>query len=422
MKKHPFTTLAKLLLIFSSLAASPATFYADSSSGFALSEHWAMGQQVKLRFDVNQQPETAVPLHLKNGLVLSYGDIMSLGDLYGIIGRPISHGLTKGERQSRFKDAFKSFAKNFIAIEEVKELNAVVKKEIEAVNFGIEHGEKAEAIYERIGNEIGRQINCITGGGCTSMGWWLYPGRYLLLAMENFDHFSPNNIIAYKNGHQAALQQALKARQTGNKADLELAYAMDAFASHYLSDRFAAGHLRTPRENLADKVTPAVLGSLLSSYMHSEENKYGIHVHNDLGERWVVYGDFSYFNPFNQPNQQMLLRTLQTSADEIFEAYFTGVIPDKSVVLHMIPHPEQLNGENDLDIAPMFYWDEQSKQIYRRADLSNPYDRHWTNNWWGWSTWVILKTQYGVSSTIQLSLTQHLSQYKPKELDTSLFG
>lgn len=421
MKKHSFIALAaKSLLIFCSLFINPSLLYADSSSGFALSEHWAMGQQVKLRFDVNHQPEAAVPLHLKNGLTLSYGDIMSLGDLYGIISRPISHGLTKQERQTRFKDVFKTFAKNFMAIQEVKELNAVIKTEIEQIESGIGRGETAEAIYEKIGDEIGRQINCITGGGCTRSGWWLYPGRYLLLAMENYDHFSPNNIIAYKNGHQVALQQALKARETGKQSDLELAYAMDAFASHYLSDHFAAGHLRTPREHLKDKVTPAVLGSLLSSYMHNEENKYGIHVHNDLGEQWIVYGDFSYFNPFNKINQHMLLKTLQVSADEVFETYYTGAIPDKNNVLHMVPQPEQLNDENNLDIAPMFYWDEKSKQLFRRTDLSNPYDRRWTNSWWGWSTWLLLKSQYGITSTIQLSLTKYLSKYRPEEHASSV--
>lgn len=398
------------LLIFSSMT------YGESTGSFALSEHWSMGQQIKLRFDLNEVPQAGVVLHLKNGLALTAGDIMSLGDLYGIVGKPISHGLTKLEKQARFKEVFNSFAKHIIAVNEVEDLNSVIRAEMREVESGIAKGESPEAIYKRIGNEVGRQINCVTGGGCNSLTWWLNPGRYLKLAMENYDHFTPNNLIVYKNGHQVALQQALKAKQTGKRSDLEMAYAMEAFASHYLSDHFAAGHLRTPREELSAIITPAVLGALLSNYMHNEENKFGIHVNNNLGEQWLVYGDYSYFNPFNQTNQQMLLKTLQASADEIFEAYYSGSLPERNQIEDMVPHIAQLNDENNMDIAPMFYWDDQNKQLLRRTNLANPYDRHWTNSWWGWSTLLLLKTQYGVTSTVQLSLSKYLSQYVPEEL------
>lgn len=398
------------LLIFSSIT------YGESTGSFALSEHWSMGQQIKLKFDLNEVPQAGVVLHLKNGLALTAGDIMSLGDLYGIVGKPISHGLTKQEKQARFKEVFNSFAKHIIAVNEVKDLNSIIRAEMREVESGIAKGESPEAIYKRIGNEVGRQINCVTGGGCNSLTWWLNPGRYLKLAMENYDHFTPNNLIVYKNGHQVALQQALKAKQTGKRSDLEMAYAMEAFASHYLSDHFAAGHLRTPREELSAIITPAVLGALLSNYMHNEENKYGIHVNNNLGEQWLVYGDYSYFNPFNQTNQQMLLKTLQASADEIFEAYYSGSLPERNQIEEMVPHITQLNDENNMDIAPMFYWDDQNKQLLRRTNIANPYDRHWTNSWWGWSTLLLLKTQYGVTSTVQLSLSKYLSQYVPEEL------
>ncbi|HAT2009082.1 TPA: phospholipase [Legionella pneumophila] len=406
----------RLFAMSISLLAFSSITYGESNGSFALSEHWSMGQQIKLRFDINEVPQSGVVLHLKNGLALTAGDIISLGDLYGIVGKPISHGLTKLEKQTRFKEVFNSFARNAIAVSEVEDLNSVIRAEMREVESGIAKGETAEAIYKRIGNEVGRQINCITGGGCNSLTWWLNPGRYLKLAMENYDHFTPNNLIAYKSGHHVALQQALKAKRTGNRSDLEIAYAMDAFACHYLSDHFAAGHLRTPREELSAIITPTVLGALLSNYMHNEENKYGIHVTNNLGEQWMVYGDYSYFNPFNQTNQQMLLKALQASADEIFEAYYSGVLPEKNQIEDMIPHITKLNDENNMDIAPMFYWDKENKQLLRRTNLTNPYDRHWTNSWWGWSTLLLLKTQYGITSTVQLSLSKYLSQYVPEEL------
>lgn len=394
--------------------------YADSSFGFALSEHWEMGQQVKLRFSANLPAKSTVPLHLPNGLALTYGDIISLGDLYGVIGKPISLGKNNLENQERFKEAFKSFAKKYSAINEVKKLIHLAELEALEIDKEIKLGKAAEDIFKQIANEVGRQLNCITGGSCKENEWWLYPGRYLYLAMENYDHFSPNNLTAYNSGHQIALKQALKAHKTGKRSDLELAYAIDAFAAHFLSDRFASGHLRTPRLELKNKIKPAVLGSLLSHYMHNEENKYGLHVHNDLGEHWFVYGDFSYFNPYNQTNREMLLKTLQQSADELFETFYTGEVPRNSKVLSMVPQTDLIDDETSQDIAPMFYWDDKTQQLLRRTDLSNPYDRHWTSNWWGWSTLLILKNQQKLGSTIQINLAQYLSQFQLEEMESSV--
>ncbi len=38
-----------------------------------------------------------------------------------------------------------------------------------------------------------------------------------------------------------------KAAEGGSLQNLEIAYAMNAFADHYFGDCFAAGHMRTPR-------------------------------------------------------------------------------------------------------------------------------------------------------------------------------
>lgn len=403
-----------LLALLTTLALSSLA-NANTKSHFSLSEYWSAGQKVNLQF-AEQAPQANILLHLKNGLTLTYADIISLGDLFGILGYPISHELDDEQRQYRFKESFNSFAKNPLAYHEVTELNAIIKHELQEIETGIQHGESAEELYQRIGNEIGRQINCITGGGCGQYTWWLAPGRYLLLALEDYDHFSPNNLITYQQGHQVALAQAIKAKHSGKRTDLERAYAMEAFAAHYLSDHFTAGHLRVPREALNAKVTPAVLGSLLASYMHQEENQYGIHVSNAVGIQWVVYGDTSFFNPLNQVNRTMLLETLQQSADEVFNAYSSGEIPSHFVALDMVPFAAPVHSAENLDNAPMFYWDDHTKQLLRRVDLFNPYDKHWTNNWWGWSTLVLLKNHYGITSTLQLSLIKYLSPFIPPSL------
>ncbi|MEF2985641.1 phospholipase, partial [Pseudomonas aeruginosa] len=79
--------------------------------------------------------------------------------------------------------------------------------------------------------------------------------------------------------------------QTGIDQALELAYAMNSFADHFLTDLFSAGHLRVPRKQLAAVVTPGELGSLISRFMHDEDSKFGLKVRNAMGAQWHAYGD-----------------------------------------------------------------------------------------------------------------------------------
>ncbi|MGH9224232.1 MAG: hypothetical protein ACRD2W_10735 [Acidimicrobiales bacterium] len=81
--------------------------------------------------------------------------------------------------------------------------------------------------------------------------------RYLGLAATNDDHFvAPGHsdaatgsgfrsaLAAYRNLHQVALDVA--ARLGRRNGDLAQAVAREAAAQHFLTDAFAAGHLRTP--------------------------------------------------------------------------------------------------------------------------------------------------------------------------------
>ncbi|MGH9152163.1 MAG: hypothetical protein ACRD03_07170 [Acidimicrobiales bacterium] len=81
--------------------------------------------------------------------------------------------------------------------------------------------------------------------------------RYLTLAANNDDHFvapgrsdSPTGsgfgsaLEAYRRLHEAALDEARRLGRRGG--DISRAMAREAAAQHYLTDAFAAGHLRTP--------------------------------------------------------------------------------------------------------------------------------------------------------------------------------
>ncbi|VEG91713.1 phospholipase [Legionella spiritensis] len=385
------------LLVLLINATIPA--YADQS--FALSEHLAAGQQVLLKFDPQTPGEKNTLLHLNNGLAVTYGHIISLGDLFGVVGKPVALGKNQTARRQRFLAAFATLAEETSAVTEAIQLNQVIANELKTIEDARKAGESPEEVYRRIGNEVGRQINCITGGGCTSSGWWLVPGRYLKLAMKNYDHFSPFAEIAYITGHQLAIEQAIRAHHSGKRGDLEQAYALDALACHYLSDLFAAGHLRTPRRELQEQITPEVVGSLLANYMHNEENEQGIPVHNGHGHHWSVFGDFSYFNSANKENRQQLANALQHSVDDIFTAYYQGYSAPATDNSGDIPQADEYGPEAKEAISALFYWDQKRKKLMRRKDITNPHDQSWTDNWWGWSTLLALKKHYGVEPDMQ---------------------
>lgn len=73
--------------------------------------------------------------------------------------------------------------------------------------------------------------------------------EYYLRAAENLAHFSMGGsaVSAYAYLHEDALRLAFFAGASENPGQRAEAQAKEAFAQHFLSDMFAAGHIRTPR-------------------------------------------------------------------------------------------------------------------------------------------------------------------------------
>ncbi|MDX1902038.1 MAG: phospholipase [Gammaproteobacteria bacterium] len=392
-------------LLATALLFSSSCFAASHIVQFQSAEHDAAGSEVRVFFSHGDVGHLNPTLHLPNGLPATYGQLVAMGDFYGIADKPIAFGKTALERESRFIDIFNTLATNPNAVPEFPRIISVMQEEETALADGLKKGEKPENIYHQIGDHINREYNGITGGSSTGDFWYLKEGRYLKLSAVDFDHFGQDAMTAYQAGHQVALKAAIAARVSGDPKQLELAYAMNAFACHFLSDLFASGHLRTPRRELSSMVTPSVVGALLVTYMHNEENEYGLRVHDQQNHRWVVYGDDYYFDPQNTENRIRQRSALQASADEIFSAFQTGVIPPDQVT-DLIPQPDESVDLGQNDIAPLFYYDKQSNKLMRRSDLTNVYDRHWTSNWWGIWTLIELKKQRGLTSMMNAQLGQ----------------
>lgn len=393
------------------LTGATSSFADIHSVGFESGEHVAAGDNVTLSFAAGEPAKQGYKLHLPNGLQMSYGEIVSMGDFYEVLGKPISSPSFDAERQAAFIAAFNTMATNPASVAEMPKILKIIKAEQDAVNDGMKRGEKPEDVYARIVGDDDRQWNCATGGSCTST-WFLKPGRYLQLAKDDFDHFGANAVLAYYAGHQAALKTAIAAHAKKDTQQLELAYAMNAYAGHFLSDHFAAGHLRTPRVELPNSVTPRDVGSILVSDMHNEENQTGLHVHNLRGDHWIAYGDRYYFDEANKTNRLLLNEALQKSADEVFTAYQTGVMPTHDDALDIIPEPDEIKNLGTQDIAPLFYWDAAGKKLYRRNDVYNLYGRQWTAHWWGWSTALLLAKKNPLSVAQQAELMQGTSGEK----------
>jgi hypothetical protein len=98
--------------------------------------------------------------------------------------------------------------------------------------------------------------------------------RYYSLASQNVSHFSrpelgdelltqegraakgtKNNAGSYRGNHELAIEAAVAAG-TGQCAPLDEAMLYEGFASHFLTDAFSGGHMRTPRASIGDWWNP----------------------------------------------------------------------------------------------------------------------------------------------------------------------
>jgi len=166
-------------------------------------------------------------------------------------------------------------------------------------------------------------------------------GRYLEMAEQNEHHFSntrpgQSNMDTWRTMHGEAIQAAMR-------GDANTAWGMNASADHYLTDAFAAGHIRTPRSELMGSKT----GNFQSKVLHDLDNENGVEVSNRRGDKpWVAYGDDKMGestdeqkNP-NARNLQMVEEAVRRSKQDIVDALAQGArykMPSPYAVEELIP-------------------------------------------------------------------------------------
>ncbi|MDA8437393.1 MAG: hypothetical protein M0Z51_00865 [Propionibacterium sp.] len=362
-------------------------------------EHAWLGDRITLTFESGDVPAQGLPLALPlNGAPggpnrLTYGQLVALGgDFYGVVGGPIS---TAPDSRVAFLAAFTSLGTDWTQLQEIL---AVMAEEIAAVTGALASGEDPSKVYGVLGDSLSMRWNEITGG--ENIGPVpVVMGRYLKLAAENWDHFAGYAITAYRAGHAIAMDHAASARTSGlSPADrqvrLQEAYAFNAFADHFLTDLFSAGHLRVPRKELYEQVTTPIpgrsgtMGSLLSRSMHDEDSRVGLTVHNAAGNTWVAYGDKRLLDAATGDNRAMAVRATQASATDVWNAYQGA--PQQDSALALIPDVGRvLDVSTRENFSPLFV--QQGGSTNRRNDVTNRNDYSWTSNWWGWSTWAAIQ-------------------------------
>lgn len=373
-------------------------------SFFDTSEHIAIVQGCHLQMQNGRldAANTQLPLSEKQDFTLTYGQVIGLsGDFYGDPDQPVCEA---GNREQQIKKFFNNFLSLAKSPAEAKAILRIAQKwEFIPIAEAVGKGHSPSGVYAGLPTSTGhlvpdedRAFDEATGGT------WKTNGRYLNLAFSNLDHFGLDAVACYTAGHILAQREAVQAQRNSSTADLHLkiAYAINAFADHFMTDLFSAGHMRTPRRALFASAltypTRAAAG-LCAKQMHDEDSKFGLWVENRLGDKWVAYGDARYRDWCNAANRRVLKAAVQKSMDEVWQAYQTGTVRgDDSEVLAYLPkliweiggqQTATRHRDDRKNWAPLFWYDPKTRNVNRRNDISNPADRSyceqgiWPSNW-----------------------------------------
>jgi hypothetical protein len=309
--------------------------------GFGSSEHVAIGKEVKLQFpDKDKDKDEAPPLFYRGLTAVRFENIVALaGDFYGVVDGAVSlPGGEPTEKTERFKKAFKTLYKA-----DNNELRKILF-EIDHECHEVENSCLPHHCYSSILMEKNNAIKKIKKDVDN-------------LLIDNSDHFYKQAEDTYKVGHTYALSVAREAGKEKNEKKLKKAYAIDAFACHFLTDLFSAGHIRNQRGDLETflvnelefrKEWAKPLSGLLTGAQHEKDGNDGLNVSNQRGDSWRAYGDGCFFLPKNKENKKQAIEATQTSINEIYDAYsnpdaYSDLDGYKSKVFELIPSAMSYN-------------------------------------------------------------------------------
>lgn len=364
------------------LAAVPGV-WPPVVSFFDSGEHSVISAGINLTFTGGRQvPASTYQIVFnqpwQNGLSVTYGQLIALGgDFYADPERPISNQPPR-DRGCQVRANLNSLVAVTESKAEAQQILATMARELSDTAQAEFRGIDPNTVYVVKGNSYDLAYNGITGGSSVTQA---IPGRYERIAATNWDHFGADALTSYRAGHAEAIALALQAQ---TDADLDQAYALNAFADHYLTDLFSAGHLRTTRRQLFERqygATSAIvdprttiwtpdstISGLLAKCQHDEDSLNGLWVTNANGDRWICYGDGMYRNPQNYANAALVQLAVNTSINEVYQAYATRQAPASYAAENLIPTFNR-DWNTTENYSPLFLM--SGSQVLNRNDESN---------------------------------------------------
>lgn len=189
---------------------------------------------------------------------------------------------------------------------------------------------------------------------------------YLELALDNVDHFGWHNVCRYVRAHRQALSFAVQAGKDAKRPENETfrkALYFNGFADHFLTDGFAAGHIRVPRaeiiawgrpRRLSRKATGALskllhdqdghVDELHGARPHASRQGEGLPVRNARGDAWHARCDGQLFlepDAAGSEGVEIAVEAVAASVAELLVAWKTGRVPEGTYeATRLVPFPD----------------------------------------------------------------------------------
>ena len=218
--------------------------------------------------------------------------------------------------------------------------------------------------------------------------WQIMPSTSSIVALKellallsaNLDHFLPEARTTYLAFHEIAVEYGKMAKEERDeekkKELINLALVCEGWSGHYLTDSFAAGHIRTPREKLDHA---SVLCDLLSNAMHNDDGKDLVVSHSfdkEFKEQWIAVGDGRLFDEEGKFSRGKAVHAVTTSLNHLYSViYDDKPIENEAPSLIPVVVPEEHVKESLTFYYPLLCVDE--KNVLRTR-------MKWKGYYWEW--------------------------------------
>jgi hypothetical protein len=189
-------------------------------------------------------------------------------------------------------------------------------------------------------------------------------GEYARLLEDNINHFAPVAQWDYASHHERAMELAYEAGREADSEKWKHAFEVEGMGAHFLTDLFSAGHVRTPRIELAHVCSPGRpysdrdisgdlrIAAMLAGLMHNEDGNLGVLLTGVGDGSWTAYGDASYFRLWAADNLPRIAISLGEALDSLLYRFLEG-LGHRPREEHPVSIPEPLPLERQLH-PPMF--------------------------------------------------------------------